>query len=218
MCFYTTAMSYSQCSHVAKVQPFYIPPQYCKEMRQALDYYHSQPQRLPESVPVANPRPCPIFQGDGLTPGNCLTLKVMGICETCTHDLNTKCSQLEETTVALEAELAKTIAELKVKEGELDATSRTMVGDQTKLQRLEDELKDERANRQAAEEALTRSTERSKDLPDFMEGLTTTSDPAKGGNGHAGGRMTKSLIDLQDEDAQENNQKRRQSFGFGIEK
>ena len=213
-------MSYSRCSHVTTVQPFYISPQYCKEVRQALDHYHSQPQRLPESVPVPNPRPCPLVPGDALTPGNCLTLRVTGICEICSRDLTKKCSELEEKSAALEADLAKTVADLKRKDDELAVMSRTMAGDQMELQHLEDELKDEKAGRRAAEEALTRSSERSENLHDAMGGLLTTSVPAKGENGHAGGRMTKSLIDLQDEDRQEDRkedkEERRQSIGFGL--
>ena len=116
---------------------------------------------------------------------------------------------MEEKAAALEADLTKTVAELKVKDEELAARSRYVADIQTRCERLEGELNDGRAKLQAAEDALTRSSERSKDLPDFTEGLITTSDPVKGENGHAGGRMTKSLIDLQDEDVQENGKKRR---------
>ena len=139
----------------------------------------------------------------------------MGICATCSRDLSRKCSELEGKAAALETELTKTVAELKEKNDELAARSRSIADDQTRSRGLEDELKDERARRQIAEEALTRSAERSEDLPDVMEGLLSTSVPTKGENGNAG-RMTKSLIDLQDEDVQEEKKERRQSIGLGI--
>ena len=95
----------------------------------------------------------------------------------------------------MEAELTKTVAELKAKN---------------------DELKDEKAGRRAAEEVLTRLSVRSADRPEFMEGLLTTDDQTEGENGHPGGRMTKSLIDVQDEETQKDRSERRQSIGHGI--
>ena len=124
---------------------------------------------------------------------------------------------MEGKAAALETELTKTVAQLKGKNDELAATSRTMAGDQMELQRLEDELKDERAGRRAAEEALTRLLERSENLPGIMEGILTTSVPANGENGHGGGRLTKSLIDLQDEKTHVDEEKRRQSVGPEVE-
>ena len=140
----------------------------------------------------------------------------MGICATCSRDLSRKCSELEGKAAALKTELTETVAKLKGKDDELAATSRTMAGDQMELQRLEDELKVERAERRAAEEALARSSERSEDPPEVMEVFLTTSDRTEGENGHAGGRMTKSLIDLQDEETQKDKGGRRQSIGHGM--
>ena len=140
----------------------------------------------------------------------------MGICATCSRDLSRKCSELEGKAAALEAELTKIVAELKGKDEELTARLRSVADIQTRCQRMEDELKDEGTKRQAAEDALARSLERSGDLPDVMEGLLTSSVPVKDENGHAG-RMTKSLVDLQDEDVTEDKKVRRKSIGLGIE-
>ncbi|MCJ1326789.1 hypothetical protein MMC10_003455 [Thelotrema lepadinum] len=72
MCIHYTHVQFG-CGHrVEAIQTGrdYIRPTYCDRVKQALDWYHTQPDRKPEPVPVPPPRPCQLFDGNKLFAGN----------------------------------------------------------------------------------------------------------------------------------------------------
>ncbi|MCJ1248859.1 hypothetical protein MMC30_006080 [Trapelia coarctata] len=80
MCRHFTHISLSLCGHtypIPQAFPYYIPPQYCSAVTDALNFYHTQPDRMPEQFPIPFPRPCPIEAAESVT------VVVLGLCEPC---------------------------------------------------------------------------------------------------------------------------------------
>ena len=84
MCFHTTHILY-QCGCLLPLPaggPGYKPPEYCSFVRWQYDMYHTQPDRLPEPVPLATPRTCPMYWGTEAFIGNVRVLVNKGDCPT----------------------------------------------------------------------------------------------------------------------------------------
>lgn len=84
MCFHTTHILY-QCGCLLPLPaggPGYIPPKYCSFVKWQWDMYHTQPDRLPEPVPLPAPRTCSIYWGTEGFIGNVRVLVQSSDCPT----------------------------------------------------------------------------------------------------------------------------------------
>ncbi|MCJ1476414.1 hypothetical protein MMC13_005080 [Lambiella insularis] len=86
MCLHTTHAFYLQCRHLTPIPPivpFYVPLIPCLRLTSELEWYHTQPDRLPEQVAYPAPKPCPI------TPATIRIQMQDGVCYTCAQGHNT---------------------------------------------------------------------------------------------------------------------------------
>lgn len=82
MCIHTTHTIFQFCTHIYPIPamaPFYISPSRCARLTAELEWYHTQPDRIPEETPYPAPKPCPI------KPHNSSMLLVPSFCGSCTQ-------------------------------------------------------------------------------------------------------------------------------------
>ena len=74
-------------SAVPGVGPHYVSPIYCDRVRQAIDFYHTQPGRIPEPMPLPYPKACCPAWGTLTQTGNVLVRAVDAYCPDCISKL-----------------------------------------------------------------------------------------------------------------------------------
>ena len=85
MCIHTTHLLFS-CGHYVELPTSgkdYVPPKYCEQVKNDLDWYHTQPDRTPEPFPHPAPRPCPLVWGTHPFIGNVQNLPQKHPCAAC---------------------------------------------------------------------------------------------------------------------------------------
>jgi len=86
MCLHTLLLFYKECQHSTSSPwggPLWIPPIHCAALNRTLEWFHGQPSRYPQPIPLRTPKPCAVVWGTLERKGNVMRRTFDGICHNC---------------------------------------------------------------------------------------------------------------------------------------